>query len=446
MPNFNSKIFNTRNVILFILLLFSVSIVLRLKPLMTQPLGKGFWNYKYQVWTNTEVFCHDIFVMLNYAKYPAKDHLYTSIGATDLHNKRNPELFVYTSFPSLFFIAPYLTARLLHLSPGHLFFQIFSLCIHLLCSILIYFMTIEFLGRPKTNSSVFLGLCAASVYIFSTNTLHNHMNTYWSHQFLQPFYIFAIFLIAKYRDKISYPWLIAISFFIPLITWTGYWISLAVALYYLGMKRKGFDVSWWKISIPCFVPFLAFGVNLLHVLTVLDPKQYFANLFLRASIRSSFTLSHYEQNTAQLFLQSLLSDYGFYFLLLLILIFSSRLIAKDKFYSLFKEKWSQVLMALVFLVPCFESALLIEHDYVYGFSRLKFIIPLILAISLFANLILESKPRIISYVCLLLLFTSAAYSHVRIYKQIHRSSYKEYTKSTELEQIEVELKKYWNYN
>src|SRR3982751_4378493 len=170
--------------LLLLIFLFGVSVLVRMGSFSMDPIKEQGYSY-FQHFNNTEVWIHDEFVATIYDTQPISKHLFASYvggGEDFLPSKTMPGSTIYTSFPPTQFVVLFGALKILG-GISFLNMQLFSLAIHLLCVLLLYYLAL-LLTRNKLVS-----VLGALVYIFSTGTLWFHMNVYWAHQLLMPVFL-----------------------------------------------------------------------------------------------------------------------------------------------------------------------------------------------------------------------------------------------------------------
>jgi len=400
---FSSKKINAIFIFL-IILVFSLSLFLRTTNYKNEPLGKFFLNKKFGVITDAEVMVHPIYVFLLYDNVKPSKHKYLAYHGNG----------IYPSFPAPMFIIPYSIAKILHVNPLNYlrFLQNFSIFIHFLCCILIYYLIIEFINEKGWKSGL-VAFLTTIIYIFNTNSLNSHMNVYWAHQLTQPIYFLLLYLFVKYKSSIGYKSLGGLTFLYPYITWTGYTFNVGLFLYYfvLSMKNR-FDKKWLiRMGIVVSASVLAFTVNMLHFMTRISAHDYIYALCVRAGYRS---ILHYGGlDFWCFFANSLIIDYGVYFILCIILCFILYKTNKSYFTD---KKFSFSVIALT-CFPLLESVVLLQHDFVYNFGRLKFAVPLMLVFALISYGLIKQGTKWVVFLITGVIIASSV--HFYLYSQIY---------------------------
>jgi hypothetical protein len=404
--------------VLILLSFFIATLVVRNDVRRFAPLGEAVYAANYQRQENTEVFKHVLYVLTVYRDNPIAKHQFAPyVGASPnfLPNRFNPLLIVYPSFSPVFFIVPYLFLTLLHIGLSYSGLQLFSLALHFVCIIMVYLLVRTLLPRRKL--AVFVALLCASVYAFSTSTLQNHMNVYWAHQLLQPFYFGAVLLFIK-RKGLLKPWEAAVmGFVLSIIAWTGLVVSVGFAGYYAWRyhKRKDKADLWRAVAVLSGITaaVLLVAGQILWI-TGASAPLYISKIFLRVQARSfdpGYTTSVFVIPLR--FLLNVAIDAGAYIVLALV------------FAGMYWRRWrhtTNIALTAVFLTlfPLLESIPLLEHDTVYGFGRLKLFVPLIIILALGAyEFVVRAKHTWRAAWLLTGLFAVAALIHIFLFLDIY---------------------------
>ena len=355
-----------------LLFLFAFSIFIRAGWFNLDYIKDGHWT-QYDRFTNTEVYIHLGYVFHVYDFYPARDHKFASYidnRARDqfLAHKGLP-LTVYTSFPPTLFVVPYLTFTLLHIVPSFLAMQWFGLSIQLICVLLIYYLS-WLLTKNKLVSVV-----GASIYIFSTGTLQNHMNVYWAHELLQPFFIASLILFVKRKGLLKWWESLLIGFVLSVITWTGAVATVGYLLYggYKFIQTRNKAYLSYLYALGGMVLALLLIASQVLVVTGASIPIYLHALSHRASVRSVVVDYIPVPKLIWQFIEGLFLDYGGY----IFIAYTLALVRKLQDFE-----WAVVFIAAF---PIAESFALLAHDTTYGFGRLKWLLPVILLICMLGN-------------------------------------------------------------
>lgn len=403
-----------------LLFLFVLSLFVRADVFRFAPLGLPVYSTPYQRQENTEVFNHVLYVMTVYRDNPVSQHFFAPyIGSSPnfIQSRFNADLFVYPSFSPILFIVPYLFLTITHIGLSYMGLQIFSLFIHLICIFLVYYLVMAFL--PKNKYNMLIGLLSASVYAFATNTLQSHMDVWWAHQLLQPFYLGAMLLFVRRNGLLKWWESLIIGFVLSLITWTGLIVSLCLAVYYFIQYRKHKDRAYLNNMFALLGGMAAavlFIASQVLFVTGTSFGNYVGKIFGRVQARSAGADT--TASVLQIFIRFVLGtlqDAGAYLAIAL------------GFLIAFWKKWRRTFrwtVIAITLFPLLESIPLLEHDTIYSFGRLKLFIPLILILALGSYEFLQRiKNKRLGVVVLSALFVIAALIHVFLFLDIYTPKY-----------------------
>lgn len=362
---------------LALLVLFAVSVLLRLPSFSIDPVEDAGWT-PYERYSNTEVWTHNWHVLDVYATEPAGEHLFASYiegswpctasascAEEFIANSKNPDLTVYTSFPPTAFIALYAVMKVF--GGGNYTYeasQIFGLALHALCVGLIAYLA-YLLTRNKLIS-----VLAGAIYTFSTATMWYHMNVYWAHELLMPVFIAALVVFVRRKGAMRWWQSLFFGFAMTLITWTGAVAAVGFAAYglwrYLRTRERAHLAHLFMVAGMA----AAVAVVLLQVLVVTgsSPVEYVERVVHRAGFRSSGSDSMPFGVMAWRFVNSLMLDYGGF------LVIAFALAVRKKLTSF---QWAVVFVSTF---PLLETFVVLEHDTTYGFGRLKWLVPVIVLI------------------------------------------------------------------
>lgn len=407
-----------------LLCIFAISLAVRWDTFHNAPQGGAYYNTSYSRWTNTEVNTHVLYNIETYRYYPPARHFFASYfyahDSRFMPSKYIESTVVYSSFPPTLFIAPYLIFKLLHVSTlSYTALKIFSLAIHFLCIGLVFVLVRTLLPRRHKYRDVIIPAFCASVYAFTTVTLHNHMAVYWSHQLLQPFFIGLLIRLTQTNGSLRLRELAIWSFLLAVITWTGFVACLGLILY--------FALQYWRhrqqrllryiatVAISAAAA-LALIVGQVLFVTGASIPAYFDTVANRVEARSFETGYVTPIQLIVTYVRDVAYDIGAYIFLALVLLVIFLAIA-HRLPSFTKVQWMILWLATF---PIIESIPLIEHDTVYGFGRLKLVLPLLLILCLVAGqLLAQWRWRTQAVILVALLFSIPAVIHVHIYQNIY---------------------------
>ncbi|MGY2066806.1 hypothetical protein [Blastococcus sp. SYSU DS0619] len=378
--------------------LFAVSVLLRLPSLGMDPIQNSGWT-PYQRLNNANVWIHNQYVLEVYGSNPIAGHKFASyIGADPqfLRNAALPQLTVYTSFPSTHFVVLHLVLNALGLGTTYAASQVFGLLLHGLSVALVAYLVL-LLTRNKV-----MAVTGAAMYTFSTGTLWYHMHVYWSHELLVPVFLAALIIFVRRAGRPRWWQALLIGGAMTAVTWTGAVAAVGWSLYGLYKHHRTKDRAYLANLFAAVGTAVSLVLITAHVLvtTGATPLAYLRALLNRAEVRSAVGAQEGFALLSWRFVNALVLDYGGFFLAALVVV----LIAGR---MLTTFQWEVVLVAAF---PLLESFVLLEHDFWYGFGRLKWLLPAILLTCL-AGANLSRRGRSV----LVLTVGAAALVHVGLY-------------------------------
>ncbi|NUM35584.1 MAG: hypothetical protein HUU50_13640 [Candidatus Brocadiae bacterium] len=351
--------------ILTIFIFFLLSIALRYYSTSFRlGCGEHVWIYP-----NRDTKIHVLFNIDIYQKYSIEEHkflCYHGGGGPFIQIKIRDTVYdLYTSFnPPLFLIPYFLGVR----DENDL--KCFNLSLHFLSAVLIYFLISTLLGK-KSISPI---LCTV-LYIFNFNMLHYCYEAYWGHQLAQPFFLALLYLVARKGDEAKIFPCCILSFFACWIAWTGYLFTFGIFIFFIRFKKikKAFAVAVSAI-IAILLPILHFGL-------VITLPEYIQSLLNRANVRGGSGFFFF-----------LLNDIFIEYSLLIFTLLATSFFLKNR-KSILVSFRQKIAIFLIASVPLLELFFLANHDWYYGFGRIKIIIPFLLLASLFLDALYEEKPK-----------------------------------------------------
>lgn len=368
-----------------LVLLFVASIGLRWGSFAINPVTDHKWTV-YQRFDNLEVYEHVYYVGYVYDHNPVNVHKFAGYIGTGgnyfLLNKYKGSdghpLTVYTSFPPTHFVFLYETLKLFGSTITFFGMQLVSLAIHLLCVALVYLLALELTKKNK-----YVSFLVASSYLFSAATLWQHMNVFWAHQLLMPLFLGSLILFVRRKGLFKRWEALGLGFGMAAIAWTGFIAVIGYALYaghaYLKTKNKAYASYLFMLGG-------AVGALVLIVLQALWATganfiDYLTYLTNRVSARTGGVQKLPLPQLIWLFLNNLVIEFGSY----AIIAYSLALIRKIKGFE-----WAVLFVASF---PLLESFLLLEHDEVYGFARLKWFVPILVILAICSAKYAKNKRR-----------------------------------------------------
>lgn len=365
-------------------LLFVASIGLRWGSFAINPVTQHKWT-EYQRFDNLEVYEHVHYVGYVYDHNPLNVHKFAGyIGKSDdfLQNKYlgsdGYPLYVYTSFPPTHFVFLHEALKLFG-SPVTFFgMQLVSLAIHLLCVVLVYF-----LARELTKKDKYVSFLVATSYLFSAATLWQHMNVFWAHQLLMPLFLGSLILFVRRKGLFKRWEALGLGFGMAAIAWTGFIAVIGYALYaahaYAKTRNKAYASYLFMLGG-------AVGAVALIIVQALwatgsDFLAYFSRLLNRVGERTGGIQNLPLPRLVWMFVNNLVIEFGAYALIA----YTLATLRKIKGFE-----WAVVFVASF---PLLESFLLLEHDEVYGFARLKWFVPVLVVLAICGAKYAKTKRR-----------------------------------------------------
>jgi hypothetical protein len=273
--------------------------------------------------------------------------------------------YVYTSFPSLGFVAPYFAIRLFsgQLNLKNLFIVNSSLSI---ITVILFFTTLFALLKRhgSSNSTSIIGaLCGCSVMVFSSESLISSGLIYWPQSLSQSILaaIILLFVLRNRENRNVIDGMLLISMIsFSMTEWTGYVFCGALFCYSVFIRNDDRK----RIALLCFIaPAFAALVFFIQLASVLDLHAFYNTSLERFGVRSAS-----KANISLLF-EGYWISFGLYLLFII-----------PAFYYI-KDSRHRFIMILCF-IPLLENVILASHATVFTFDRWKLAFPLGLAISL----------------------------------------------------------------
>lgn len=311
--------------------------------------------------------------------------------------------YVYTSFASSGFLAPYFTFSALNIEFSLENLAKFNFVIGALSALIIYTWLSQllfFCGFRKW-SAVSGGVVGAAVAIFSREALLSHGVLYWVHSFYQIILVLSLFVFFKYlsseneRASRVYGWiLVGLAFWGASTEWTGYVFNAGIFFILLFDRLK---VPFSKaLAVKVFIATFFAGI-----LTIV---HYGVVTGFESSI-NSFIARFFARNTSTGSLYSLFEGYALsYGLFLLVVAVFFPVVA---FFSAKKDVRLAVFWSLLVAasVPLIENLVMLQHAQEFSFDRLKMLLPIAMILSFYFAW-LDTKWR---SVLLVLILASAVY-------------------------------------
>jgi hypothetical protein len=290
--------------------------------------------------------------------------------------------FIYTSFYSPGYVAPYLWFKAWNLAITEHNLVVFNFVLGCL-STLILFLLLNTLLRYNGFSPALAAIAAVAgciISVFSREALLSNGVTYWCHSLWQPLFLGSLLCFLQYQTspsergrKFSAAVLLALAFVGPLTEWTGYIFNagLITLLWVNGPKSSNSRALALKILLATA---LAMALMLAHLILALGLRATIGALLARFVARNASSGS----------LTELIGGYGQSYGLFLIGIVVILAIASfSRFHDASATRRNVTLSLLIAsAVPLAENLLLLQHASMFSFDRLKFIAPSALLIAL----------------------------------------------------------------
>lgn len=294
--------------------------------------------------------------------------------------------YIYTSFPPLGFIAPWLFQRALHLQPTMRTLFIFNLTLGLAAAWLLYRLVRNVLIHEGANdrTATAAALTAVAVYTFSREALASTGQVYWGQSLNQVLIIAQLLLLwrilrtghASGRVLAGLAALVACSCYTE---WTGFVLAglAAVVLLITGIRTRA-----RALLTTSAVLLTATATTLLilvaHFTLAIGFHPTIAAFKARANVRGGAAVDH------QAMTGELLRGYWLSFapMLLLGLLAAAILTAQRRHHPVMTRP--TLLIVVLATAPLVENALMMQHASEWTYDRLKAAIPLAVVIGLAA--------------------------------------------------------------
>jgi hypothetical protein len=215
-----------------------------------------------------------------------------------------------------------------------------------------------------------------------------------------PVFLVALVVFVRRRGRLLWWQGLLLGLAMTVVTWTGGVAAVGFALHgawkYHRTRDKAYLGNVFMVAGMVLAVVLIAGQVVLA--TGASPAEYLEKVAHRAGSRTAAATSMPFPEMAWRFVNALLLDYGGFALIALV-------VAVRRGLSGFQ--WEVVLVAAF---PLLESFLLLEHDTIYGFGRLKWLIPVIL-LACVAGTDLRRRGKL----ALVLAVGAAALLHVALY-------------------------------
>lgn len=267
--------------------------------------------------------------------------------------------YYYTSFSAAGFFFPYAFFKLFRLPFTLNSLYLFNSLLYLLCTFLVFWLFKLLFSENRYR--LYLGLFAAALYAFQTETLHSQGAVYWSQSLFQAFFLLQAICFIKEKNAGFF----LLSLFTPYLEWTGFVANAGFSLVFLFQKK------WKSFFLTGFLTVAALGLFILHYALVLPFSDILAALYHRFFSRSITSAVGWSA-----FIKGYLCSYGLLFaaagLLLLIVLVRGK--SRQRLPSLLRR---QKFIWLMLLFPVLENLLMQQHVVFYTYDRLKAVLPLL---------------------------------------------------------------------
>lgn len=386
--------------IFFLLIMFALSIVLRL------------WQYDDKNnYVNIDASYHMLLTIESMKENPISTHKllpivtlgndddkYIPWGATIPDNNGN---YFYTSFPQLGFVVPWVIFSIFHLPLTINSLMGLSLCIYFFACIACFIFAIRVLKSCGVNNKFneIAATILTLIYMFNNEAFYSHGVIYWSQSLYQLFWLIQLIIfscimdekiIGKHNKAVLISFFI-ISFVCPATEWTGYIANFgifAVLIYkFIKNKEKIYKTSIIIIAVGTMLAFLWFALSFLAINNMHTIIAVINSRFSARALNNHNIL----QSMIKLIL-SYIESFGPYLLSLYIFIVSFYFF-KDKFVTAGRSiNRNEKMWIFITLFPMIENIILMQHATSYTFDRLKLII-FIIAITAILYLHIKERRR-----------------------------------------------------
>lgn len=302
--------------------------------------------------------------------------------------------YIYTSFTSPGFLAPYFWFKVLNQEPSIKNLAYFNFFIGAACALALFILLLNLfaLNGQRGWAPVGAALLACTIAIFSREALHSHGIVYWSQSLYQLILIVSIYFLFKYlttqnRKNIYGAAVVALAFIGPLTEWTGYVFNAGLILLFFANKKNGHREIAWQIIL---ITAAAGMFTLLHFGLAIgfEPAiKAFLGRFLERSVSTGSTVD---------LLRGYALSYGLFLPVILTVLVLNRVDIFNRPAASEKQHAIQVtqFIFIASCIPLLENILMLQHATQFSFDRLKFIIPASIILGL-AFLAFKTKGRII---------------------------------------------------
>jgi hypothetical protein len=389
--------------VFLVLILFAVSLFLRW-PNIDRHLGSGHeWLtahtlIQHRIWEEQGAIDNRFRFLFNYAREADKFINNASMSDFESDNFHDGNgNYYYPSYPSMAIALPYVLFQAFHISPDVRNIQIFNLILHLICALLLYFIvSLVYQSKARCN---FAAVLAAAFYLLLPMHMWFSANTYFVEMFVQPAYIFLVFiaLILKKQDKswkrakkTLFLFLLALASFTACSSeWLGLIAAFFLTFYFLIFIKRSAIYKYMAISIASGAV-LAMSLYIWQYAGAIGLSNFLRYLFNKFIFRAGASESGLSQVDFSVIGMHYL--YGFYglFVIFLFVFFIAVFNRKRARQTHFFSKYGFVLSA--FFVPAFiHQALFLNFTSVHHYAPLKISMFFILACCLLIGEMMDRK-------------------------------------------------------
>lgn len=386
--------------IFFILLMFLISVIIRSGDFKND---RGI--------DNIQATYHSLLTMRSLESLPiSESYLLPTITFNGDNNKNiswgatiptKDGVYIYTSFPSLGFIIPYVSIRIIGANITLVNLFKFNLIISLLTAIIFYTSIFIFqsIDNSQKNKAMLAGIAGSSVFIFSCESLVSSGLIYWPQCISQVFLslIILLFILREREPKnknydyfLFFPLLL-----LPLTEWTGYIFNCLIFIYFSFSRN---EYKYRLLTIISASTLLSFSIYLFQLYLSIDLLQYIHTSINRFGARSIESANHVQ------FLTSYWHSFGLFLIFLVPL------------FILWKNNRNR-LVFLLCLFPLVENIIMEQHATVFTFDRWKLAFLIGFCISL-----LFSYNKKTQYVTFLLIIISSIHGYHQYQNKLKKFS------------------------
>lgn len=282
--------------------------------------------------------------------------------------------YIYTSFPPLGFVAPYLTFKTFCIDINQRNLAYFSFCIGAIVAIVFYILLFYLLIQNKCDKDISTAgaIFGSLVAIFSCEALQSHGIVYWCQSFYQIVLLLCLCCVVKVlkgSGSFYKNCLLFLVFLGAMTEWTGYVFAMGLAAWLWLMQND--KNSFRRLSIWVVLAVLVAGiVTVTHFSIALGTKEtimaFLGRFFARNAVAGNFR---------DLFRGYILS-YGFF---LIIFVFSFSVLCFKFCINRMNKDYDVRLFVCIFflsIIPLIENIVMLQHASQFSFDRLKAIFPI----------------------------------------------------------------------